>query len=84
MKIINVGLIGYGKMGKIFAKEIKRKKKFILKKIMSRKNPNNNLLSIKKFFNEKDIDVFIITSPISTHFKYLRYAYEANKYDLYQ
>ena len=24
-------------------------------------------------------DVFIITSPISTHFKYLRYAYEANK-----
>jgi len=79
MKIINVGLIGYGKMGKIFAKEIKRKKNFILKKIMSRKNPNNNLLSIKKFFNEKDIDVFIITSPTWTHFQYLRYAYAANK-----
>ena len=79
MKIINVGLIGYGKMGKIFAKEIKRKNNFILKKIISRKIPNNNLLSIKKFFNQKDIDVFIITSPTWTHFQYLRYAYAANK-----
>ena len=79
MKIFNVGLIGYGKMGKIFAKEIKRKNNFNLKKILTKKILNKNLLSIKRFFNEKDIDVFIITSPISTHFKYLRYAYEANK-----
>ena len=79
MKIFNVGLIGYGKMGKIFAKEIKRKNNFNLKKILTRKILNKNLLSVKKFFNEKDIDVFIITSPIWTHFKYLKYAYEANK-----
>ena len=79
MKIFNVGLIGYGKMGKIFAKEIKKKNNFNLKKIITKKILNKNLLSIKRFFNEKDIDVFIITSPISTHFKYLRYAYEANK-----
>ncbi len=25
MKIFNVGIVGYGKMGKIFAKEIKKK-----------------------------------------------------------
>ena len=28
MKIFNVGLIGYGKMGKIFEKEIKKKNNF--------------------------------------------------------
>ena len=79
MKIFNVGLIGYGKMGKIFAKEIKKKNNFNLKKVLTRRTLNNNLLSIKKFFNDKNIDVFIITSPIWTHFKYLRYAYKANK-----
>ena len=75
MKIFNVGLIGYGKMGKIFAKEIKRKNNFNLKKILTRKILNKNLLSVKKFFNEKDIDVFVITSPIFMHINYLKYAY---------
>ncbi len=79
MKILNVGLIGYGKMGKIFADEIKKKNNFYLKKILTKKILNKDLLSIKSFFNDKDIDVFIIASLIKTHFKYLRYAYAANK-----
>ena len=79
MKILNVGLVGYGKMGKVFADEIKKKNNFHLKKILTRKILNRDLLSIKNFFNDKDIDVFIIASPINTHFKYLKYAYSANK-----
>ena len=79
MKILNVGLVGYGKMGKVFANEIKKKNNFYLKKILTKKILNKDLLSIKSFFNDKDIDVFIIASPIKTHFKYLRYAYRANK-----
>ena len=41
MKIFNVGLIGYGKMGKIFAKEIKRKNNFNLTNIPKRINHND-------------------------------------------
>ena len=79
MKILNVGLVGYGKIGKVFANEIKKKNNFYLKKILTKKILNKDLISIKNFFNDKDIDVFIIASPIKTHFKYLKYAYGANK-----
>lgn len=78
MKIVNVGLIGYGKMGKIFAKEIKNKKEFILKKIISKKDFTNKIL-LKNFFQDKHINLVIITSPIETHFNYLKLALKENK-----
>ena len=56
MKLINTLLIGYGKMGKKFAKEIKKNKKFSLRKIITTKN--NKLIDINKF------DLVIISSQL--------------------
>ena len=41
MKTFNVGLVGYGKMGKIFAKEIKKKSQFKLVDILTKKKIKN-------------------------------------------
>ena len=79
MKTFNVGLIGYGKMGKIYAKEIKKKKEFKIVDILEHKNILKNPDVIKKFFKSKKINLFIISSPISTHFKYLQHAYKEKK-----
>ena len=79
MKIFNVGLIGYGKMGKIYAKEIKKKKEFKIVDILEHKNILKNPNVIKKFFKSKKINLFIISSPINTHFKYLQHAYKEKK-----
>ncbi len=79
MKTYNIGLIGYGKMGKIFAKEIKKKNQFKLIDILTKKKITNNSQSIKDFFKSKRINLYIITSPIETHFKYLKLAYLAKK-----
>jgi hypothetical protein len=79
MKTFNVGLIGYGKMGKIYAKEIKKKKEFKIVDILEHKNILKNPKVIKKFFKSKKINLFIISSPISTHFKYLQHAYKEKK-----
>ena len=79
MKILNVGLVGYGKMGKIYIKEINNNKNFKIIKILNHRNIQNKSHLIKKFFNLKKIDLFIISSPIKTHFEYLVHAFKANK-----
>ena len=79
MKKFNVGLVGYGKMGKIYIKEINKNKNFKVIEILRHKNSKKETNIIKKFFNSKKINLFIISSPIRTHFKYLKYAYEAKK-----
>ena len=79
MKKFNVGLIGYGKMGKIYIKEINKNKNFKIIEILRHKNFKKETNIIKKFFNSKKINLFIISSPIRTHFKYLKYAYKAKK-----
>ena len=79
MKKFNVGLIGYGKMGKIYIKEINKNKNFKIIEILRHKNFKKETNTIKKFFNSKKINLFIISSPIRTHFKYLKYAYKAKK-----
>ena len=79
MKKFNVGLVGYGKMGKIYIKEINKNKNFRVIEILRHKNSKKETNIIKKFFNSKKINLFIISSPIRTHFKYLKYAYEAKK-----
>ena len=79
MKTFNVGLVGYGKMGKIYAKEIKKKKEFKIVDILEHKKILKNPNVTKKFFKSKKINLFIISSPINTHFKYLQLAYEGGK-----
>jgi hypothetical protein len=76
MKTFNVGLVGYGKMGKIYAKEIRKKKEFKIVDILEHKNILKNPNVTKKFFKSKKINLFIISSPINTHFKYLQLAYK--------
>ena len=54
MKIFNIGLVGYGKMGKIYAREIKLNNKFNLKQILTKKKKlikTQNVL--KNFLKEK-------------------------------
>ena len=79
MKIINVGLIGYGKMGKIYAQEINKKKEYKIVDTLRSKDIYKNPKIISNFFKSKKVNLFIISSPLSTHFKYLEYAYKSNK-----
>ena len=79
MKIAYAGIIGYGKMGKIFSKEIYKQKNFRIVDILKNKNIKKNPKIIKKFFKSKKINLIIITSPISTHFEYLKHAMKAKK-----
>jgi len=79
MKIINVGIIGYGKMGKIYSKEIYKQKNFRITDILENKDVLKNPEIIKKFFKSKKISLIIIASPISTHFEYLKHALKAKK-----
>ena len=79
MKIFKVGLIGYGKMGKTYIKEINNSKNFKIEEILNHKNFKKKPNLVKKFFNSKKINLFIISSPIDTHFKYLSHAYRAKK-----
>jgi predicted dehydrogenase len=79
VKVLNVGLIGYGKMGKRYVREIISNKNFRIEEILNHKNLKKEPYLIKKFFNSKKIDLFIISSPVHTHFKYLNHAIKANK-----
>ena len=79
MKVYNVGLIGYGKMGKIYLNEINKNKAYRIVDIYKSKNTSKNPKIIYNFFNSKKIDLIIISSPINTHFKYLKYAYKFKK-----
>jgi predicted dehydrogenase len=79
VKIFKVGLIGNGKMGKIYTSEIKKNRNFKIINILDHKNLKRKPELIKKFFNSKKINLIVISSPIKTHFKYLEYAYEAKK-----
>jgi len=79
MKIYNVGLIGYGRMGKIYAKEINNNKRYRLIEILRHKDILKNSKKIENFFKLKKINLIIIASPIKTHFKYLEQTYILKK-----
>ena len=55
MKKFNVGLVGYGKMGKIYIKEINKNKNFQIIEILRYKNFKNEANRIKNFFNSKKL-----------------------------
>lgn len=80
MKAYRVGLIGNGRMGKIYANEIKKIKEFILIEILTSQSISRDPKAIESFFNLETIDLFIIASPINTHYKYLLLAHKANKH----
>jgi len=77
MNSTRVGIIGYGKMGNIYNREISKTKKFIVKEILTKKKIKTNPGIIKSFLRK--IDLIIIASPINSHFKYLKLAIKAKK-----
>ena len=66
-------------MGKIYLNEINKNKAYRIVDIYKSKNTSKNPKIIYNFFNSKKIDLIIISSPINTHFKYLKYAYKFKK-----
>jgi len=79
MKIYNIGLIGRGKMSKAFQKEIRKTNKYNIIKIVSRRDIINSKQQIKKIFETDKYDLIIITSPVSSHFKYISLAIKYKK-----
>lgn len=79
MKIYNIGLIGRGKMSKAFQKEIRKTNKYNIIKIVSKRDIINSKQQIKKIFETDKYDLIIITSPVSSHFKYLSLAIKYKK-----
>ena len=66
-------------MGKIYEKEIKRINGFKIVEILKHKKLKKKPSILKKFFNTRKINLFIICSPLNTHFKYLNLAYKSKK-----
>ena len=69
----NLGLIGFGNIGSKFYTEIINKNIiYILKKKSIPKKENKNIFTDKKKFFSKKIELFIVASPIKTHFYFLK------------
>ena len=80
MKVYNIGLIGRGKMGKAFQREIEKSNKFNLVKIFSKRDIRKKKQNIRKFFRLNIFDLIIITSPVDSHYQYLNYAMKNKKH----
>ena len=72
---LNIGLIGFGKIGNKIFNELKQSKKIKNIYILKKKKTTHNKLKVftkeKKFFKKK-IDFFFITTPISLHYYFLK------------
>lgn len=77
MRTTKVGIIGFGKMGKIYAKELNENKKFLLQNIITKKNIYQKLSLMNLFFKKNDL--IIIATPIKTHLKFIKLAIKNKK-----
>ena len=77
--MINIGLIGFGRIGKKYYKTILDNKNYNLIKILKKKKFKKTK-QFKKFFTnkykffsykKKETDAYIVASPINTHYKYI-------------
>jgi len=84
---MNIGLIGLGYWGRnlyrnlLISEEVEEI--FILdtkKRNIKIKNEKLYFLKSNDFFKNKDIDAFIISTPTSTHYKYIRKCLEIDKF----
>ena len=80
--MINIGLIGFGKYGKKYFKNIIDNKELRIIKILRKKKDKSKIFTNnkKKFFNIKNIDLYIIASPVNTHSYYLDIIMKRNKH----
>ena len=76
-KKINIALVGYGKFGKIYEKELKKIKSYNLIKIYRKKKLKNqkfDIINFKKKIDKKlNLRAVIIASDIQSHFKIAKY-----------
>ena len=83
---MKIGLIGLGYWGKNIYRNLVNSsqidKIYVLDIDSAKLKDNKNLhiySSSNKFFNNKDIDAFIISTPTATHYKYLKKCLEIDK-----
>ena len=78
--MINIALIGFGRIGRRYFKILNENKYFNLIKILRKKKYKKKNLSIK-FYNKKKaffnksknyINAYIIASPVNTHYEYIK------------
>ena len=82
--MLNVALFGYGRIGQMHAENIFRHNNFHLKYVYdkdfslalkSKKKYNTNvIIDYKKALTDKNIDIIFISSPTSTHLKFIEEA----------
>ena len=84
---MNIGLIGFGYWGKNLYRNLlisdQIKKIYILDTQKQKLKHNKKVsffLDAKIFFKNKDIDAFIISTPTSTHFKYIKLCLKLDKF----
>ena len=84
---MNIGLIGFGYWGKNLYRNLlisdQIKKIYILDTQNQKLRHNKKVsffLDAKIFFKNKDIDAFIISTPTSTHFKYIKSCLKLDKF----
>lgn len=78
--MINIALIGFGKIGRRYFKVLNENKSFNLIKILRKKRYKKKKLFTKfydkkkAFFNKSKnyIDAYIIASPVNTHYEYIK------------
>ena len=78
--MLNIALIGLGRIGRKYFQILKKNENFNLTKVL-RKKKHKKKNSFIKFYNNgsdffsknnKDIHAYIIASPISTHYEYIK------------
>ena len=79
--MINIALIGFGSIGLKYFKLLKKNKNFNIIKLLRKKKYTNKKGSFVKFYtnkdkfflkNKKDIQAYIVASPINTHYQYIK------------
>ena len=78
--MLNIALIGLGRMGGKYFKVLKKNEHFNLIKVLRKKNYTRKNTFVKfynnrnKFFskNKKNIHAYIIASPLNTHYEYIK------------
>ncbi len=77
---LNIALVGFGKFGKKYHKNILENKKLILKKIYRKKNYSNKIFEklSDKSIKINRIQSAIIVTPVKTHYKIAKYFIKKN------
>ena len=78
--MLNIALIGLGRIGRKYFKILKKNEHFNLIKVLRKKNYTRKNTFVKfynnrnKFFskNKKNIHAYIIASPLNTHYEYIK------------